>query len=51
MTVINILFDDNQLRGLKHNFNEHTAEVVEKAMAVQQSHQPHHPHSPATAPP
>lgn len=32
MTVINILFDDNQLRGLRRNFNEHTAEVVEKAM-------------------
>lgn len=32
MTVINILFDDNQLRGLKHNFNERTAEVVEQAM-------------------
>jgi|TARA_R110002072_G_scaffold111564_3_gene239731 urease gamma subunit len=32
MTIINILFDDNQLRGLKHNFNERTAEVVEQAM-------------------
>jgi len=32
MTVINILFDDNQLRGLKPNLNERTAEVVEQAM-------------------
>lgn len=26
------LLDDNRLRGLKHNFNERTAEVVEQAM-------------------
>lgn len=32
MTVINILFDDNQLRGLKPSLNERTAEVVEQAM-------------------
>ena len=32
MTIINILFDDNQLRSVKHNFNERTAEVVEQAM-------------------
>lgn len=32
MTVINILFKDNQLQALKHDFNDRTVEVVEKAM-------------------
>lgn len=32
LTVINILFDDNQLRRLKSNFNEDTADIVEQAI-------------------
>lgn len=32
MTVIDILFDDSQLRGLKSNFNERVFEAVKSAM-------------------
>lgn len=32
MTVIDILFDDNQLRAVKKSFNERTLELVEQAM-------------------
>lgn len=32
VAVVNILFDDNQLRSLKHSFNERTVDVVEQAM-------------------
>lgn len=31
-TVISILFDDNELRTLKHSFNERTLNTVELAM-------------------
>jgi hypothetical protein len=32
VAVVNILFDDNQLRGLKYSFNERTVDVVEQAI-------------------